>query len=142
MARKSSVCCQCAANSSATSISRSAEIEAVELHFVDQPGKRAGKLQGPIRWNLPFSLHDQPGEQQAAAERRNRGLQAEVVGKPGLGFRADGDFIRIEFAEREDARQEQRVAVRRFLCERLDQRAPRAVRRQQHGVVGEASGCR
>ena len=113
-----------------------AEIQAVELHLVDQPGERAGELQGPVGRDCAFALHDKPCQQQAAAERRNGRLQAEVVGKLRLGFGANGDFVGIELAEREDARQQERPAIR---CrrERLDERAPGAVRRQEHRVVGQ-----
>ena len=113
-----------------------AEIEAVELHLVDQPGERAGKLQGAVGRDLPVALHDEPRQQQAAAERRDRGPEAEVVGEPGLGFGADGDLVSVQLAEGEDARQQQHLAAR-HLRERLDERAPGPVRRQQHDVVGE-----
>ena len=113
-----------------------AEIQPVELDLVDQPGKRAGELESAVRRDPPVALHDQPGAQQAAGERGDCRLEAEVVGEPRLGFGADGDFVRVQLPEGEDARQQQRTAIRR-LRERLDQRTPGPVRRQEHDVVGQ-----
>ena len=134
MERKSSVSCQCSANSSGTSASRRSKSSRLNCSLVDQPGERAGELERAVRRDLPVALHDEAGEQQAAGERRDCGLEAEVVGKPRLGFGADGDFVGVQLPEGEDARQQQRAAVRR-VCERLDQCAPGPVRRQEHDVV-------
>ncbi len=117
------------------------KIEPLGLDLIEQAGQLAGQthrlvLARRLAAHLSHVL-DQLPEQKLALERRHNRRQVHAV-THGLGRRLarEQKLLRVEIAERHEARQEQRAAVR-GAQESLLQGAAGAPRRQQNGAARE-----
>ena len=130
--------CQCSARSSGASLASRAKLAPSLATVSSRRARAAAECGGLARQQvaLPFPppFRHQPGQQQPAAQFRDRRRDRQIAALRGIFD--GGELIRLEVADRPQPRQQQRSpglpSVGCGAQKRLAQRPHRAPRRQQH----------